>query len=687
MKYLLISLSILFLGTDLIAQVDWKFQVTKFVDDAGSPTPANNNHYHWNEQTDLRQGIRINLKPDPSVNAKVYVEANNSRFRFHHSEGEDSQSNKLRHVSVSVNGGAYQTLYNGNIFNYKLNVYWTSSSAFSTVGNHTLTVKFKRAISGITYTRYRHYDIKVVAKSDELHLDQYRNSIRVWKSDYPNAKPFLVSVGLDAHNIWPEQFQRYNVGSLFDCLLDNSDHPHDVYVLYYRYNPQDMRNNAAVYHSAVTYVSNQKYGGKKIVAGGRSMGGIISRYALAKAEEEGQPLPVSTWFTLDSPHQGANVSAPVLDFFKSIDVATGTFLRKTNDNPAAKIMLKHNPYDPDGAIHNAFYNELNDLNGDGFPHLTHNIGVSFGNKTPNPNSGIWVSLNLFGLPIQSFEMTAEDRKAGSLVPRTNVDLFEPVLAITQTKDPTFMDIKSALDINDNDNNPYNDLNNSRFDAHVFPGTTHFHDIFPSEIATALATELVAPEKMYLQDVEIKGKGEYRVYEAIHVGTDVRSDRFNGPVNIDAQEMTFKAGDMVLFESNVLIKSSSKFLAKIELTASPDCAPYENTNELPPAFASARTANEMIGTNMEQMLSSSTLRVFPNPVMTEASIEFVLAESGSVQLDLINAQGQTIKNIWVTKYSDQIQQQIDLDLSDLAPGMYFVQLATAKEQLRKKIIKL
>lgn len=681
MKNILFLITMLFASANMSAQVDWKFQVTKFVDDAGSPTPAVNSHYVWNQQSNRQQGIRINLKP--SAEATLYVEANNSKFRFHHSEGEDSQSNKLHHLSVSINGGPYVELYDVNIFNSTKNIYWTSSSYFPSAGEYTLTVRFKRSVGFVMYERFRDYIVKVVPKSDELHMDQYKNTMRVWKSNYSNARPFLLSVGLDAHNVLPEQFQRDNVKSLFDCLLNDPSNPHDIYVLYYRYNPQDLRNNAAVFASAVNYVSTSDYGGKKIVAGGRSMGGIISRYAVAKAEDVGNPLPVLTWFTLDSPHDGANVSAPVLDFFESVDWATGTFLRKNNDNPAAKIMLKYNPYDPNGVMRNSFYNELDDLNGDGFPHLSHNIGISFGNSSPNPNSGTWVSINLIGLSLINFPMTAEDRKAGSLLPRRDIGGFGDVLTINQAKDPTFMSYKSALDIDDNDNNDTNDLANSRFDAHVAPDETYHHDVFPSEIATDLAKEIVAPENLFFQDVNMNGKAEYRAYDEIYAGGNVRADRANGAVNVDAEEIIFKAGEGIVLKSDFVVKSGTNFVAKIGATATPNCWQYE--------FAGGHgdTRNDFGERDQlqENAVAINSLKVYPNPIENLTTLDFVIAESGNVLIQLINGQGQVIRTLLESNEMTLGQHQLELSLQDLPKGVYFLQFLVGKTQLHEKVVKL
>ena len=51
-----------------------------------------------------------------------------------------------------------------------------------------------------------------------------------------------------------------------------------------------MKSNAAVYTSALKYIS-QINDNRDVFAAGISMGGIITRYALAKAESQNNPLP------------------------------------------------------------------------------------------------------------------------------------------------------------------------------------------------------------------------------------------------------------------------------------------------------------------------------------------------------------------------------------------------------------
>ena len=65
-----------------------------------------------------------------------------------------------------------------------------------------------------------------------------------------------------------------------------------------------MRNNAAIYASAIKYISSIN-NNQKVVAAGISMGGVIARYALAKAENDGMPLPVSKFVIMRQGGHGA----------------------------------------------------------------------------------------------------------------------------------------------------------------------------------------------------------------------------------------------------------------------------------------------------------------------------------------------------------------------------------------------
>jgi len=123
------------------------------------------------------------------------------------------------------------------------------------------------------------------------------------------------------------------------------------------------------------------------------MGGVIGRYCLSKAEQLNNPLNVSHFLSIDSPQKYAVFDENLLSYIEENDSERESPL----NSMAAKQLLISNPYDGDSgnyySYHNVFYRELNQLNGDGYPNLCKNIGVSFANNQQNPNTGIWLKIN------------------------------------------------------------------------------------------------------------------------------------------------------------------------------------------------------------------------------------------------------------------------------------------------------
>lgn len=81
---------------------------------------------------------------------------------------------------------------------------------------------------------------------------------------------------------------------------------------------------------------------EQLVIVGPSMGGQISRYALAYMEKEGIPHNARLWISLDSPHLGANIPMGVqslLHMLKSSSVAAADYVDNQLGSPAARQQL------------------------------------------------------------------------------------------------------------------------------------------------------------------------------------------------------------------------------------------------------------------------------------------------------------------------------------------------------------
>lgn len=295
--FFIISFFVLIIPTTFGQFVDWKQQVVQYVNIAS--TPSSPDQYTWHEETVLGQGVHINIVPTKI--SKIYLESGNAKICFGSFIDDYDCSTYFYRLDVNIDDQGYSTIYNDDLLQTYV---WNVSSIFTSVGAYDLKIRYYCAVPAVTYSR--EYKIFVVPPSDALFRDQYHNSIRLWKSPNTNATPLLLSPGFDAYNVKTEQYYRYAGSKLIECLNNNG---FDIYVLYYKYNPQDMRNNAAIYSSAVNYISTNFYNSGNIVAAGISMGAVITRYALSKAEDDETPLPVDRWISLDGPHQGAYIES------------------------------------------------------------------------------------------------------------------------------------------------------------------------------------------------------------------------------------------------------------------------------------------------------------------------------------------------------------------------------------------
>ena len=77
-----------------------------------------------------------------------------------------------------------------------------------------------------------------------------------------------------------------------------------------------------------------------------------------------------------------------------------------------------------------------------------------------------------------------------------------------------------------------------------------------------------------------------------------------------------------------------------------------------------------------------VRAYPNPVSDKIYLEFQNGVVANFQLNISNTNGQVLKNIKLSKETTQ-----ELDMSQLAKGVYFLQFSNEKQVFTKKIVKI
>ncbi|OIP03910.1 MAG: hypothetical protein AUJ97_03615 [Bacteroidetes bacterium CG2_30_32_10] len=172
----------------------------------------------------------------------------------------------------------------------------------------------------------------------------------------------------------------------------------DICILNWGDAKRNLYENALVLREAINYINANKQGNEELVILGPSMGGLLTRYVLAKMEQENTPHHTRLYISFDSPHQGANMPLGyqhLIDYMlDNADLFTFGLIqeiedfRQQLDCDAAKQMLNYHHTATEVLAMDAnptqmkidFYNELHALNPpyNGYPHLCKKIAIAEG---------------------------------------------------------------------------------------------------------------------------------------------------------------------------------------------------------------------------------------------------------------------------------------------------------------------
>ncbi|SHI22565.1 esterase/lipase family protein [Streptomyces sp. 3214.6] len=111
----------------------------------------------------------------------------------------------------------------------------------------------------------------------------------------------------------------------------------DVILLGFEERSASILDNAHAVEAAIVRAAAEQFGGARLVVGGFSMGGIVTRYTLARMEAQRMDHRTGLYFSYDSPHRGASIPVGVQAF--SYFIPFPNDFAKQMDSPAARQML------------------------------------------------------------------------------------------------------------------------------------------------------------------------------------------------------------------------------------------------------------------------------------------------------------------------------------------------------------
>ncbi|MCF7816691.1 MAG: GPI inositol-deacylase [Kiritimatiellales bacterium] len=222
----------------------------------------------------------------------------------------------------------------------------------------------------------------------------YSGSVYVLKSDTHSGlrNPVLAVEGFDMNNDmdWDVLYNILNKEALAETL---QSYGRDLVVLDFGNATADIFGNAEVAMAAIRYINaNRNDPGDKFTVIGASMGGLVTRNALARFD--GDPTlhnygqsDVDTWISFDSPQEGANIPLGIQEFFSFFgafagdypDLATAQDYKDKIDAPAAKQMLLCHYTAPSTGAGNPYHDAFKSaMDAQGYPTSCKKIAISNG---------------------------------------------------------------------------------------------------------------------------------------------------------------------------------------------------------------------------------------------------------------------------------------------------------------------
>ena len=199
-------------------------------------------------------------------------------------------------------------------------------------------------------------------------------------------RPVILS---DGFNSGPTDFNDFWQGlneKDFAFATELRRRGHDLILLGYQERSASILQNAEIATQCIMRAIAERVGGTPMLVGGFSMGGLVTRYALAKMEQQAIDHQTDTYLSFDSPHRGAwiPISLQALAHFVTIAPAMS---KQINSTASRQLLVRHIPdlstpprEDPERT---RFLSELAAVGG--WPQRPRKLAVANGNGTGQGN--------------------------------------------------------------------------------------------------------------------------------------------------------------------------------------------------------------------------------------------------------------------------------------------------------------
>ncbi|WP_432064061.1 esterase/lipase family protein [Streptomyces sp. C10-9-1] len=155
------------------------------------------------------------------------------------------------------------------------------------------------------------------------------------------VRPVLMADGFNSGPSSLDELWAGLQGSACPLIGELRRRGRDVVLIGFDERSAAILDNASTATEAVRRAAAERPGRTRLAVGGFSMGGLVTRYALARMETEGIDHQAGVYFSYDSPHNGAHIPLSLQAFAHYIRRLDSRFSDQMNSPAAQQLLWRH----------------------------------------------------------------------------------------------------------------------------------------------------------------------------------------------------------------------------------------------------------------------------------------------------------------------------------------------------------
>ncbi|MCX5369776.1 alpha/beta hydrolase [Streptomyces sp. NBC_00015] len=159
------------------------------------------------------------------------------------------------------------------------------------------------------------------------------------------TRPVIIADGFNHGKSDLKKLYEFLEGEEYGFLSALRERGMDVILLGFDNRTASILENAKAAEATVREAIARRVGDQRLVVGGFSMGGMVTRYALAKMEREHIDHQTGVYFSYDTPHRGATIPIGVQAFSyllpRGLDLKPHPFAQQMNSAAARQMLWQH----------------------------------------------------------------------------------------------------------------------------------------------------------------------------------------------------------------------------------------------------------------------------------------------------------------------------------------------------------